>query len=65
MTFCRNLFAAGTELYRAFHPDPTSALTTVCAVKNCFQDVKAWMTVNKLKLNDEETEAIICDSKAS
>ena len=59
------IFADDTELHRTFHPDPTSALTTVCAVKNCFQDVKAWMTVNKLMVNDEKTEAISCSSKAS
>ena len=42
-----------------------SALTAVHTVQECFRDVKAWVTANKLKLNDEKTEAIICDSKAS
>ena len=62
---CRKLFADDTELYRAFHPDPASALTAVRTVEECHRDVKAWMTANKLKLNDENTEACICGSKAS
>ena len=62
---CWKLFADDAELYRPFDPDPTSALTAVHTVQECFRDVKAWVTANKLKLNDEKTEAIICDSKAS
>ena len=65
MTFCRNLFAAGTELYRDFHPDPTSAPTAVRTAEECCRDVRAWMTVCKLSLTDEEIEAIICGPKAS
>ena len=55
---CRKLFADDTELYRTFHPDPTSAPTAVSTVKKCCRDVKAWLTENKLKLSDEKTEAI-------
>ena len=62
---CRKLFADDTELYRSFPLDPASALTAVGTVEECCQGVKAWMTANKLKLNDENTEACICGSKAS
>ena len=49
---CWKLFADNTELNCAFHPDPTSALTAICTVDECCQDVKARMTANKLKLNN-------------
>ena len=47
------LFADDTELYRTFHPDPTSALTALRTVEEFCRDVTAWMTANKLKLNDK------------
>jgi hypothetical protein len=37
----------------------------VQAVERCCGEVKAWMQMNKLKLNDEKTEAIICGSRSS
>ena len=62
---CRKLFADDTELYHAFHPDPTSALTAVRIVEECRRDVKPWITANKPKLNDGKTKAFICGSKSS
>ena len=62
---CRKLFADDTGWYYAFHPYPTSA---VLVVEGCCRHVKAWMTTNKLKLNDEKTtttEAIVCGFKVS
>ena len=50
---CRKLFADDTELYHAFHPDPTSAVTAVRTAEECRPDVKAWMTANKQVLLDE------------
>ena len=61
---CQKLFADDAELCHTFHPDPTSALTAVCTAEECCQAVKVWMAANKLKLTNEETETIICDSKA-
>ena len=48
------LFADDTELYSTFHTDPTSALTALRTVEEFCRDVTAWMTANKLKLNDKK-----------
>ena len=32
-------------------------------VEDCCQEVKKWMSSNRLKLNDDKTEAILCGSK--
>ena len=53
---CREIFADDVELYRAFHPDPASALAAVCTdeEEECCRDVKAWITAYKIiKHNDE------------
>ena len=54
----RKLYADDTQLYRSFHPDPSACAAAVNAVK-------AWMTANKLKLNDDKTEAILCGSDSN
>ena len=38
--------------------DVHSSNPDLTAVKNCFLEIKQWMTVNFLKLNDEKTEFI-------
>ena len=62
---CRKLFADDTELYRSFRPDPVSEAIAVQAVEACCLEVKAWMASNKLKLNDDKTEAILCGSETN
>ena len=62
---CRKLFADDTELYKSFRPDPVSAANAVQAIEACCVEVKAWMSSNKLKLNDDKTEAILCGSETS
>ena len=57
---CRKLFADDTELYHAFHPDPTSAVTAVRTAEECRPDVKAWMTANKQVLLDEIFAFFLC-----
>ena len=32
-------------------------------IKSCIKDIKLWMTVNKLKLNDDKTEFLVITSK--
>ena len=32
-------------------------------MEDCCQEVKTWMSSNKLKLYDEKTEAILCGSQ--
>ena len=49
----------------SFHPDQASADVAVQNMEDCCREIKTWMSSNKLKLNDEKTEAIfLCGSKA-
>ena len=59
----RQLFADDSGLYDSFHPDQASADEAVRNIEDCCQEVKNWMSSNKLKLDDEKTEAILCGSK--
>ncbi|PVD33212.1 hypothetical protein C0Q70_04463 [Pomacea canaliculata] len=59
------MFADDTELYFSFSTDSESVREAVCAVEDCCLEVKSWMLRNKLKLNDEKTEAMLCGSKLS
>ncbi|PVD26815.1 hypothetical protein C0Q70_11961 [Pomacea canaliculata] len=61
----RKMFADDTELYFSFSTDSESVSEAVCAVEDCCLEVKSWMLRNKLKLNDEKTEAMLCGSKLS
>ena len=54
--FSIHLYADDTQVYFAF--DVHSSNPDLTAVKNCFLEIKQWMTVNFLKLNDEKTEFI-------
>ena len=68
----RQLFADDTVLYRNFGTDLSACAAAVghveeccCHVEECCRKVKSWMVANKLKLNDDKTEAIICGSDVS
>ena len=61
----RKLYADDTQLYKSFHPDHSACAAAVNAVEDCCLAVKAWMTANKLKLNDDKTEAIMCGSDSN
>lgn len=53
-------FADDTQLYTSSAPQDISI--AVDLMQECICDVKAWMTSNKLKLNDDKTEALIISS---
>ena len=61
----RKTFADDTELYKSFKPDPSACGDAIRAVEDCCLTVKSWMAANRLKLNDEKTEAILCGSNTS
>ncbi|PVD20262.1 hypothetical protein C0Q70_20759 [Pomacea canaliculata] len=61
----RKMFADDTELYFSFSTDSEAVREAVCAVEDCCLEVKSCMLRNKLKLNDEKTEAMLCGSKLS
>ena len=54
--FSIHLYADDTQVYFAF--DVHSPNPNMSAVKCCFLEIKQWMTVNFLKLNDDKTEFI-------
>ena len=56
-------FADDTQLYRCSSPAETHS--TVQTIQTCILDVKSWMVENKLKLNDDKTEALLCKKKTT
>ena len=54
-------FADDTQVYSSSSQDQLS--NTLETVQDCVLDVKQWMTDNKLKLNDDKTEAILFRKK--
>jgi hypothetical protein len=58
-------YADDTQLYLSFKPDgATNELDVICALQNCIKDIRTWMTVDKLKLNDGKTEFLIIGTAA-
>ena len=56
------MYADDTQLYLSIEPSNVSAL--VCDLeKKCICDAKNWMLINKLELNDDKTESILCNPK--
>ena len=54
-------FADDTQLRKSAPPHRVSKL--VQSMQECIHDVKAWMSSNKLKLNDDKTETMIVSSQ--
>ena len=53
-----HFYADDTQIYKSSCPDNTQFL--VDTTQDCIQDVKKWMNINKLKLNDNKTELMLC-----
>ena len=52
-----------TQLYVSFDPTaPDGLVNALSKLQNCITDIKNWMCVNKLKLNDSKTEFFIAAS---
>ena len=57
-------YADDTQLYIPFElNDPSDKLSALKKTEACIIDIKAWMTQNKLKLNDDKTEFLVMTSK--
>jgi hypothetical protein len=54
-------FADDTQLQDSCASDQIHA--TIQTMQSCISDVKSWMTNNKLKLNDDKTEALLIKKK--
>ena len=51
------------QLYASFDiPSVQDELLSKSKIESCITDIKSWMTINKLKLNDDKTEVIIITS---
>ena len=60
-----HLYADDTQLYLAFKPSsPESTNKTIARIERCVEDIRAWMKLNFLKLNDDKTEFLVITTKA-
>ena len=60
-------YADDNQLYISLKPasgSSASELEAVTALQDCILDIKTWMTVDKLKLNDGKTELIAIGTRA-
>ena len=55
-----HFFADDSELYSCLPTEPESALSALRNVESCCRQIKIWMTKNKLKLNEQKTEILLC-----
>ena len=55
-----HFFADDSELYSCLPTEPESALSAVRNDESCCRQIKIWMTKNKLKLNEQKTEVLLC-----
>ena len=51
------LYADDTQVYKSFDLD--DCLSSVLCVEKCVSDVKAWMTSNKLQMNENKTDVLL------
>ena len=51
------------QLYIAFKPEPEHATNAVAAMQACITDIRKWMLMDKLMLNDEKTEFIVIGTR--
>lgn len=59
-----HMYADDTQLYLSFDlKNSCDEITARSRIESCIKDIKVWMTVNKLKLNDDKTEFLIISSK--
>ena len=59
-----HIYADDTQLYIMFDPSiPGDREHALEKLKKCIQEIRAWMLIHELKLNDDKTEFIIFQSK--
>ena len=59
----RQLLADDSGLYYIFQPNQAAADVAVPKFESCCRNLKALLSANMLKLNDDKTEAILCGSR--
>ena len=57
-------FADDSQLYVSFQPNENAnESAAIIAMQNCIDDVKTWMPINKLRLNDGKTEFLLIGTR--
>jgi len=60
----RHGYADDTQLYLRFpQKDISQFQQAITKLESCIEDIRTWMTTNKLKLNEDKTEFMIITSK--
>ena len=61
-----HLYADDTQLYLVFKPSELSSIVNNFShLEKCVDDIRAWMKLNLLKLNDDKMELLIITSRPS
>jgi len=58
-----HFYADDTQIYITFNPTNDNATSSITLLQSCINDVKTWMTQNKLKLNTDKTEFLTISKK--
>jgi len=54
-----HLYADDTQLYLPFSLTEEDSMRAVLQMEDCIEDIRKWMTCNKLKLNEDKTEVLV------
>ena len=57
-----HLYADDTQLYSSFKASNLNASLT--AMSDCASDINEWMIANKLKMNTDKTEVMLCGTSS-
>ena len=61
-----HLYADDPKLYLAFKPsEPSSIVNNISRLEKCVDDIRPWMKLNLLKVNDDRTEILVITSRPS
>ena len=61
---CEHAYADDTLLYLSFKPGSTATEEeSIAAMENCIKAIRAWMILDKMKINDIQTEFLIIGTK--
>ena len=59
-----HIYADDTQIYIEFNPRiPGDSVTALFKLESCITEIKNWMNMNKLKLNEDKTEFFVASSK--